>query len=127
MAGNTAPKREDFRTVVRRATPEPEELERHVDRLVEANESKMDGDGQLVLREEAVACFNDQLTHARNVGVSDPYRGSYVRSGERTFRDEGGSVAAPKWMGAPRGVADRMFPPYASGSDKRYNRRPADR
>ena len=89
MAGNTARKREDFRQFVRRATPEPAELERRMARLLEAYESKMDGNGNLVLR-EAVACLKEQLKRARNGCVSDPDWGPYVLSAEHAFRGGGG-------------------------------------
>ena len=61
-----------FRKFVRRSTPEPAELERRMARLLQAYEDKVDGNGHLVLREEAVACFREQLKHARNGRVSDP-------------------------------------------------------
>ena len=57
----------------------------------------MDGSGHLVLQEEAVVFFNEQLKNARNGRVSDPDWGSYVRSGEHAIRGESGSVTSPNW------------------------------
>ena len=116
MAGNAARKREDFRKYVRRAIPEPAELERRMTRLLDAYESKTDGNGHLVLHEEAVACFKEQLKHARNGCVSDPVWGSYIRSGEHTFRGDGGSVTVPMWK-AIRGTSQiEGFHPTQAGT-----------
>ena len=55
LAGNTARKRDDSRKIVCLDIPEPAELERLMARLLDAYEFNMDGNGHLVLQEEAVA------------------------------------------------------------------------
>ena len=97
MAGNTARKREDFRKFVRRSIPGPAELERRMLRLLEAYEGMADGNGHLVLHEEAVKCFHEQLRHARKGCVSDPEWGAFCPDGSHAFRGDGDAVVVPKW------------------------------
>ena len=97
VAGNTARKREDFRKFVRRAIPDAAELERRMVRLLDAYRGKADGNGHLVLHEDALQCFQEQLKHARNGCVSDPDWGAFVQNGEHTFRGDGGAVSVPMW------------------------------
>ena len=97
MAGNTARKREDFRKFVRRSIPGPAELERRMLRLLEAYEGMADGNGHLVLHEEAVKCFHEQPRHARKGCVSDPEWGAFCPDGPHTFRGDGDTVVVPKW------------------------------
>ena len=50
-------------------------------RLLDAYDGLADGNGHLVLREEAVECFHEQLTHARKGCVSDPEWGAFCPDG----------------------------------------------
>ena len=111
-----ARKRGYFRQFVRRAIPETAGLERRATRLLDAYEPKMGGDGHLVLTEEAVACFKEQLNRARNGCVIDPDWGSYVRSAEYTFRGDGGAVSFPMWKAIRGASRIECFHPTHAGT-----------